>query len=160
MQSSLLAQCFNGLWCKALNAQAEGKQVDYFAMQHSDVEPCDGWLDLLIDEMESKDLDVLGVAIPIKDNRGITSIAIGEPGDNWRVKCRLSLREIHSLPVTFTSDDIGGQLLLNTGLWVCRFDPKWNTQIHFEINDRIVYDSKSKCYRAQVEPEDWFFSRL
>lgn len=160
MQSSLLAQCFNGLWCKALNAQAEGKQVDYFAMQHSDVEPCDGWLDLLIDEMEAKDLDVLGVAIPIKDNRGITSIAIGEPGDNWRVKCRLSLREIHGLPVTFTSEDIGGQLLLNTGLWVCRFDPSWNKKVHFEINDRIVYDQKRKCYMAQVEPEDWFFSRL
>lgn len=160
MQSSLLAQCFNGLWCKALNAQAQGKQVDYFAMQHSDVEPCDGWLDLLIDEMEAKDLDVLGVAIPIKDNRGITSIAIGEPGNNWRVKCRLSLREIHSLPVTFTSKDVGGQLLLNTGLWVCRFDPKWNTLVHFEINDRIVYDKQRKCYMAQVEPEDWFFSRL
>jgi hypothetical protein len=160
MQSSLLAQCFNGLWCQALNAQADGKQVDYFAMQHSDVEPCDGWLDILIDEMERKDLDVLGVAIPIKDNRGITSIAIGEPGDNWRVKCRLSLREIHSLPITFTSDDIGGQLLLNTGLWVCRFDPSWNTKVHFEINDRIVYDTQNKCYRAQVEPEDWFFSRL
>jgi hypothetical protein len=115
---------------------------------------------LLIDEMEAKDLDVLGVAIPIKDNRGITSIAIGEPGDNWRVKCRLSLREIHSLPVTFTSKDIGGQLLLNTGLWVCRFDTKWNTQVHFEINDRIVYDQNRKCYMAQVEPEDWFFSRL
>lgn len=160
MQSSLLAQCFNGLWCQALNSQAEGKQIDYFAMQHSDVEPCDGWLDMLIDEMEAKDLDILGVAIPIKDNRGITSIAIGEPGDNWRVKCRLSLREIHSLPVTFTSEDVGGQLLLNTGLWVCRFNPEWNTKVHFEINDRIVYDQNRKCYMAQVEPEDWFFSRL
>lgn len=160
MQSSLLAQCFNGLWCQALNTQADGKQVDYFAMQHSDVEPCDGWLDMLIDEMEAKDLDILGVAIPIKDNRGITSIAIGEPGDNWRVKCRLSLREIHSLPATFTSEDVGGQLLLNTGLWVCRFNPEWNKLVHFEINDRIVYDKQRKLYVAQVEPEDWFFSRL
>lgn len=160
MQSSLLAQCFNGLWCSALNSQAEGNTIDYFAMQHADVEPMDGWLDMLIDEMESKDLDVLGVAIPIKDNKGITSIAIGEPCDNWKVKCRLSLREVHRLPVTFTSDDVGGQLLINTGLWVCRFDPKWNNKVHFEINDRIVFDKQRNCYMAQVEPEDWFFSRL
>ena len=106
--------------------------------------------------MEAKDLDILGVAIPIKDNRGMTSIAIGEPGDNWRVKCRLSLREIHSLPVTFTSDDIGGQLLLNTGLWVCRFDPRWNTQVHFEINDRIVELSKQNKNIVRLKGGDPF----
>lgn len=160
-EGSLLAQNFNALWCMALNDRNDGKRVDYFAMLHADIEPEDGWLDKLIEELEARQLDVLGVPVPIKDPLGVTSIALARPdGDTWRPLCRLTMDEIFRLPETFTADDVGHPLLLNTGCWVCRFDPQWAQQVHFTINDRIVFNTKTNRYQAQVEPEDWYFSRL
>lgn len=159
-QGSLLAANFNALWCGALNLQHAGGRVDYFAMQHADIEACDGWLDVLIAEMEARELDVLGVAVPIKDPKGLTSLALAHPsGDPWRVLARLTMTEVHRLPETFTSADCGHPLLLNTGLWVCRFGA-WAHQVRFTINDRIAFNTKANRYEAQVEPEDWYFSRL
>ena len=156
---SLLANNFNQLWCYALNQSESGSGVDYFAMLHSDIGPEDFWLDSLIDELESKELDILGVAVPIKDMRGLTSLAIdGET--TWQPSCRITTREVASLPPTFTSEHIDGKLLLNTGCWVCKFDLEWARKVHFTINDRIVYDRTNKKYRAECEPEDWYFSRL
>ena len=159
-QASLLAQCFNVLWASALTRVHRGEPLDYFAMIHADIEPADGWLDDLIAEMEAQQLDVLGVAVPIKSPAGITSIALArDDGDTWSPHCRLTMTDIHRLPETFTSADVGRPLLLNTGLWVCRFGD-WAKQVHFEINDRIVFDKSRNAYVAQVEPEDWYFSRL
>lgn len=157
---SLLANNFNKLWCSALNCVQDGEDIAYFAMLHDDIGLLDFWLDDLIDELEANSLDVLGVVSPIKDTRGLTSIALHNEGDNWRPKCRLTMHEVHQLPPTFTSEDIGHPLLLNTGCWVCKFDPAWATKVHFEINDRIVIDRNTGRYVAQVEPEDWYFSRL
>lgn len=158
---SLLAQNFNSLWCSALNEVHHGGRVDYFAMQHADIEPEDWWLDTLIAELEERDLDVLGVVAPIKDQKGLTSIALAhESGDSWRIKQRLTMCEVYRLPATFTSEDIGHPILLNTGLWVGRFDMRWATKVHFTINDRIAFDTAQNRYVPQVEPEDWFFSRL
>jgi hypothetical protein len=158
---SLLACNFNKLWCTALNMVHHGERVDYFAMLHDDIGCEDFWLDALIEELEAKQLDVLGVAIPIKDTRGITSIAIHHEGDNWNPACRLTMHDVYELPETFTSGDLGGnKILLNTGLWVCKWNQEWCRRVHFEINDRIVFDSTNNCYRPEVESEDWFFSRL
>jgi hypothetical protein len=158
---SLLAANFNASWCNALNLVHAGHELKYFAMMHDDIEPRDFWLDDLIAELEAKDLDVLGVASPIKDRKGLTSLAIdNDHGNTWRPKCRLTLREVAGLPETFTSEDVGGPLLLNTGCWVCRFDPAWVKKVHFEINDRIVFNRTTNRYEAEVEPEDWYFSRL
>lgn len=158
-QGSLLASNFNGLWCGAMNAKRHGEQIDYFAMLHDDIGPEDFWLDTLIELLETNELDLLGVAIPIKDGKGLTSLAIdGE--STWAPKCRISLAELQRLPEVFTSEHVGGPLLLNTGCWVCRFDWSWIDQVHFEINDRIVFNHATDCFEAQVEPEDWFFSRL
>jgi len=156
---SLLSNNFNKLWCTALNMSHRGERVDYFAMLHDDIGAEDFWLDKLIDELEAKQLDALGVVVPIKDHRGLTSISLHEPGDNWEVNCRLTMQDVFKLPETFTADDLGKPLLLNTGCWVCRWDQNWCRQVHFEINDRIVFDVPFNCYRPQVEPEDWFFSR-
>lgn len=156
---SLLASNFNQLWCLALNMAHQGKRVDYFAMQHDDIGPEDYWLDKLIDELEANQLDVLGVAVPIKDTRGITSMALhGE--DEWLPHARLSMHDVYELPETFTSDDIGHPLLLNTGLWVCKFDIEWAKYVHFTINDRVVFNTAANRYQSQTEPEDWYFSRL
>jgi SAM-dependent methyltransferase len=161
-EGSLLAQNFNALWCQALNLCLEGGPgVHYFGMLHADVEPVDFWLDALIEELEAKELDVLGAVVPIKDPKGLTSIALArEDGDTWRPHCRLTMREVHRLPETFTSEDCGRPLLLNTGCWVCRFDIEWCKKVGFTINDRITFNTTTKKYQAQVEPEDWYFSRL
>lgn len=157
---SLLACNFNKLWCEALNRVHNGERLDYFAMLHDDIGCEDFWLDSLIDELEAKQLDVLGVVVPIKDTRGVTSIALHHEGDNWNPDCRLSMHDVYQLPETFTSADVGGMpLLLNTGCWVAKWNQDWCRQVHFEINDRIVFDRTNNCYRPEVESEDWFFSR-
>jgi predicted O-methyltransferase YrrM len=160
IQSSLLAQAFNILWCWMLNRRHNGDPVSYFAMLHADVEPEDWWLDKLVEELEAKGLDVLGAVAPIKDRRGVTSIAMAhDSGDPWRVHGRLTMREVHRLPETFTSEDVGRTILLNTGCWVAKVGD-WCNQVHFTINDRIAFDAKRNAYVAECEPEDWFFSRL
>jgi predicted O-methyltransferase YrrM len=157
---SLLANNFNALWCGALNTHLAGHRIDYFAMLHSDIEPPEGWLDALIQELEARNLDMLGVVVPIKDLQGLTSIALENPaGDSWRPLCRLTMTEVMQLPETFTDSDVGYPLLLNTGCWVCRFDPSWAAKVHFTINDKIHFDEKRGGYVAEVEPEDWYFSR-
>lgn len=159
-QGSLLAHNFNALWCAALTMAHHGRSPKYFAMLHDDIGVEDGWLDRLIAELEAKDLDVLGVVAPIKDSRGITSIALHREGDNWRPKCRLTMRDVYRLPATFTSDDLGAPLLLNTGCWVCKFDVAWARQVWFTVNDRIAFNTATNAYQAVNESEDWFFSRL
>lgn len=156
IDGSLLARQFNQLWCWALN----DKEVTHFAMLHSDVEPGPGWLDILMEELEARDLDVLSAVIPIKSSDGLTSTALHKDGDNWEPLCRLTMKEVYNLPETFTADDLGHPLLVNTGCWVCKFDRAWVEKVHFEINDRIVFVKSSEMYEPQVEPEDWFFSRL
>jgi SAM-dependent methyltransferase len=158
--SSLLASNFNDIWCSALNVVHGGSRLDYFAMLHDDVAPEDGWLDKLIDELEENNLDLLGAVVPIKDSRGMTSMALHREGDNWLPFCRLSMRDVYCLPPTFTSDDLGGRkLLLNTGCWVIRWNQSICEQLHFEIRDRVVFNRTANRWQAQTEPEDWFFSR-
>lgn len=159
-QGSLLGSNFNQLWCSVLNMVHQGQSVDYFAMLHDDVGPEDFWLDKLIAELEDKQLDVLGVAVPIKDSRGMTSLAIHKEGENWLPLARLSVRDVFELPETFTSDDLGAPLLLNTGCWVAKWNQEWCKRVHFEINDRIVFNRAAGRYQAETEPEDWYFSRL
>lgn len=160
-QGSLLASNFNQLWCLALNLVHRGEPVDYFAMLHDDIGPEDFWLDDLIDELEAKQLDVLSVAVPIKDSRGMTSMALAKHDDDgWLPHCRLSMHDVYQLPETFTSDDLGGyKLLLNTGCWVAKWNQEWAKTVHFEINDRIVFNRAANRFQAQTEPEDWHFSR-
>lgn len=158
---SLLACNFNKLWCEALNMAHQGDPFEYFAMLHDDIGCEDFWLDTLIDELEDKQLDVLGVVVPIKDMRGVTSIALQHGDDNWNPECRLTMHDVYELPETFTSEDVGGlPLLLNTGCWVAKWDQEWCRKVHFEINDRIVFDRTTQSYRPEVESEDWYFSRL
>lgn len=156
---SLLAANFNQIWCYALNAVHHGRRVDYFAMLHDDVGAEEFWLDTLIDELEEKELDVLGVVVPIKDTRGVTSIALDREGESWFPWCKLTMHDVYQLPETFTSDDVGRPLLLNTGCWVMKWNQDVCRQLHFEINDRIVFNESLGGYQSQTEPEDWNFSR-
>src|SRR5262245_45874806 len=93
-EGSLLACNMNKLWVSALNEAHDGRSPDYFAMQHADVMAEDNWLDVLVGELDARNLDLLGVVIPIKDHLGLTTTAIARPdGDNWRVHARLTLAE-------------------------------------------------------------------
>lgn len=161
---SLLASNFNQLWCSALNRKHGGENIAYFAMLHDDVGPIDCgpekfWLDTLIDELEARQLDVLSVVVPIKDRRGITSMALRHPTEDWLPYCRLSMHDVFQLPETFTADDVGGRpLMLNTGCWVAKFNLDWATKAHFSIEDRIVWNTACERYQSQTVPEDWHFS--
>lgn len=163
-KGSLLASNFNQLWCSALNIVHQGGRLDYFAMLHDDVGPLDCgptkyWLDMLIDELEERQLDVLSVVVPIKDRRGLTSMALQHPSDEWMPFARLSMHDVYQLPETFTADDLGRPLLLNTGCWVAKWNQDWCRQIHFSIEDRIVFNDSCNRYQAQTVPEDWHLSK-
>lgn len=160
---SLLGNNFNRLWTWALNEHVgDGPPVDYFGMIHADVEPEMWWLDKMIVEMERCDYDVISAVIPLKDLHGITSTALARPdGDPWNPLCRLTMKEVYDkLPPTFDQSHTGHPLLLNTGLWVCRFSKLAEHGLHFTINDRIIFDQKRNQFIAEVESEDWNFSRL
>lgn len=159
--SSLLTQSFNALWCAALNARRT-EPIGYFAMLHDDIAPESWWLDTLIDELDATGLDVLSVAVPIKDARGLLSCGLSEPGDEYRFRPtgRFSLKELARMPATFTAESIGHAgkvLLVNTGCWVCRFDD-WAKDVCFTINDGIGQTEDGE-FVPLVEPEDWNFSR-
>jgi protein-L-isoaspartate O-methyltransferase len=163
-QGSLLASNFNQLWCGALNVVHQGGQLDYFAMLHDDVGPLavgpeHYWLDMLIDELEANNLDVLSVVVAIKDRRGMTSMALQHPSEEWLPYARLSMYDVYQLPETFTADDLGKPLLLNTGCWVAKWNQEWARQVHFSIEDRIVFNTACNRYQAQTVPEDWHLSK-
>lgn len=155
---SLLTGCFNSIWAAARNEWEAGR-ADAFAMIHSDVAAEPYWLDILHAEMERVGADLIGVSVPIKDSRWLHSTA-SETGDHWRVR-RLSSEEVHRLPETFTDEDLEaagyGNLLLNTGLWLCRLGP-WCLEALFHVEDRISRGPDGR-WRAGTVPEDWNFSR-
>lgn len=149
--SSLLTWTFNTLWAYALNARARG--VTHFLMLHSDVRPSTkDWLRVMMREMERSGAQVLSAIIPIKSQGGLTSTAFDT--DPWRPR-KLSLREAAELPdETWSAEG----LLVNTGLMLVDFRGDWVEKICFTINDRIR-QAKDGTWIAEVEPEDWNFSR-
>ena len=164
--SSLLARGFNELWCAALNGG-----YDYFAMLHGDISPVDGWLDILLEEMEATGADVVSAVSPIKSSHGLTSTAIDDPDNKWIVERRLTMKEVMELPETFDASDTDfpeRALLVNTGCWIADLSKSWCRELdendeavfHFTINDRIRYDKASKMFVQSCEPEDWFMSRI
>lgn len=159
-RGSLLASGFNSLWCQALNLAAEDK-VNRFAMLHADVVPTDrGFLDKLERVLQETGADVVSAVIPIKDTRGVTSTALGDPDDPWRPVRRLTMREVFDLPETFRGKDLGheGPLLVNTGCMMVRMDRFWpRTFSGFQIQDRVVEDTDGRM-RPMNLPEDWAFS--
>jgi len=153
--ASLLAHNFNILWGTALN-QRKPKALTHFAMHHADIGGPTNWIDTLLEEMEKVGADVISTVIPIKDARGLTSTGI-QDRDTLHIR-RLTMAEVFKLPVTFAAHDIGkGDLMVNTGLWLCDFTQPWVEEAYFEIRDRIVAKNNG-CFQANVLPEDWNFS--
>ena len=145
--------------------------ITHFAMAHDDILAEDGWLDKLLDEMERVGADVLSTVIAIKEEGGHTSTARMQtrqmftegPGAPLRIGPavkpeihRYTLRELSQGLPTFTCGQ-NLQLLVNTGLFVCRFDQPWVEQIHFHFGDSIKRHDDG-TYHAYNMPEDWNFS--
>lgn len=154
-QSSFLTKTFNDLWCSALNRRSLG--VTHFAMIHADIAPITrGWVDVLMGELVRLDADMVSAVSPIKTPHGWTSTAVAiDDGDPW-LRRRLTMKEVYDLPETFGSEDVGGPLLLNTALWVCRLDRPWCEQVCFDVFNRIV--KENGVWRTEAISEDWLFS--
>lgn len=146
-QSSLLTYAFNNLWAMALNMK-----VSHFCMLHADILPEDGWLDKMMDIMITHEADVLSAIVPIKTNAGMTSTAIDDTGDKWRVR-RLTMHQIYDMEPTFTAPD----LLINTGLMLVDMRAPWVHDMWFRFEDHIANEGGKRV--AKNMPEDWLFSR-
>jgi hypothetical protein len=64
---------------------------------------------------------------------------------NSPAEYRLTLEDWRQLPETFDSEDLRrvtsreGEMVVNTGLWICRLHQPWNKQINFEIRNGISW---------------------
>jgi hypothetical protein len=166
---SALGQVFNTLLCGALTLRDMGQaDLDWFVMLHSDVIPPAGWVDRLVELATEHRCDVLSVALAIKDPKGLTSTAIDDPADRFQPIRRITMRELHMLPETFTAADCGypdHALLVNTGCMIFNFKAPWVPTPEdpgfpgFTMEDCIRYHPDKKIWKAYLNPEDWQFSR-
>lgn len=158
--SSLLTANFNRLWCTALNAR-QTAGVTHFAMHHSDIAAPQGWIDDLLAILDERGADVVSAVVPMKDDRGLTTTGVRDMRTS-HIR-RLTMAEVHELPETFgladVSDEPDTALMVNTGLWVCRFTEPWVEEFPgFQQGDNIVKDEDGR-YRALTLSEDWWFSQ-
>ncbi len=164
--SAFCLKC-NRLWLLALDCR-EAEGLTHFAMQHDDVEAPPGWADVLIDELDRTGADVCSAVVPIKDRRGVTSTAIRDV-TTGQVR-RVTMAELFGkLPETFAVEDLQAAglgfgepgrevLLVNNGLWVCRFDRDWVERwIGWRIIEGIVRNTAGQPF-VSFFSEDWFFS--
>lgn len=172
LPSSLLALGFNNLYAEALNRNEAGDFVELFAMLHGDISPEGPWLDSMVQILLDKAADLVSAVNAIKDGRGLTSSGLGVPGEPWMPLRRFTMRQLQQYPKTFNAADLGcpDQVLLhNTGCWIADLrrpifhadDENGCLRAFFTINDRIVKKRVEgvRKWVAEVEPEDWFFSR-
>jgi hypothetical protein len=162
--TSALGFNFTLCWCDCINQRP---RPDFFAMLHSDLLPHGPWLDTLVEELEKHQLDLIHAVSPIKDSRGVTSTALGNPDDFGEVR-RITLTELEQLPDTFQVDDVvelmGAKdcpsppvLLCNTGCMLIRIGDWVSEFPGFSIHDRI--DWVNGMAIARMAPEDWRLGR-
>lgn len=158
-RSSLLAFGFNELvaTCNRLG------EFDYFAMLHADISCPNGWLGVLIDEMEGAGVDMMHAVCAIKDDNGLTSTALAYSDNEWACVRRITSTELQKLPSTFDIKDINSsldknaiRLLPNTGCMVMRAGTWLEDFPGFCVLDRIRR-TEDGDWAAEVIPEDWNF---
>jgi hypothetical protein len=100
---SLLAKAFNDHWAACLN---DGT-FDYWLLNHGDLAPDPNvpYVHVMVEEMIKHDLDVLSCVAALKDDRGLTSTAVGCRSNMWTMRRRISQHELELLPETFTYED-------------------------------------------------------
>ncbi len=160
---------FNTLLCEGLN-RCEAGEITHFALLHADVNPQDGWIDILAGELARRGAAFISAVCPIKDDRGLTSTAIGDPADDWNPLRRLTTTEIlGELPETFDAADAGYQdyaLLHNNGC--CLLDLRDRRFFTADaagdllcawLFPKRVRRSGDGRWAVQGESEDWYLSR-
>ena len=155
----------NSLWADALDDYEAGN-TDAFALLHSDVAADPGWLDILANELG--DADVISAVIPIKNASGLTSTAVDDTGEPYLAR-RLVMKEIAALPKTFSDAEVGGPILLNTGMWLVKLgpwclktNPDGTTPFVFEFKHWIRRGDRGRkrdARQAGFWPDDWNLSR-
>lgn len=152
---------FNALWCHALNSRGKYPWT-HFLMIHQDVEPERFFVDKLLIEMKEKELDVICVVLPIKDELGMTSV--GLLNKKTLSTRRLSMKEIvRYLPTTFTTADLPKLgykhhvLMPVAGLFLADFTQPWVEKVWFEAPSRILQNVAGE-FMAYVWDEGWNFS--
>jgi hypothetical protein len=165
--SSLLAKGFNSLWARAL-----AEECDAFAMLHSDVIPQPGWAQTLLELLQEHDADLVSCIVPVKNHKGYSSCAIGDPDNPWTPLFRFTMSQLVNMPASFTATDVGWPghpLLINTGCWIANLKKPWVHQrdeqgvlkASFAVADRITYrPDQTPRYVVESESEDWRFSRI
>src|SRR5271166_87756 len=96
---SLLANAFNCGYQDFLNGTTDPNPMnagpfDYFLLMASDVEPGDHFLHTMVEELESGGWDAMSAVVAIKDDRGITSAAVGQISNRWTEARKLTMAEI------------------------------------------------------------------
>lgn len=156
--ASLLDTNFNNLVCKGRNSRGECPWT-HWGMHHADISAPPFWLDTMLGEMARVGADVLSAVVAIKDARRTTSTGTIEQNGSIR---RLTLKEIHKLPETFSAADlpiigIHTPLVVNTGLLLLRFTEPWADEFQFNIGSGILKKPNGK-FSTVMMPEDWNFS--
>ncbi len=144
------------LWCEALKNRPE---VTHFAMLHDDCEPQEGWLDVLLEELNRLDADIVSTVLAIKDFRGMTTTGIRYPG-NWLCR-RFTKREIMRMPETFSiadTDEPDQVLAIGTACWICNLpEASWPDKFPgFQNEHKIEWEGGQPC--PSFDSEDWIFS--
>lgn len=159
----------NILLTAALNSAEEGQPFTHIGIMHNDVVPENGWVDILMEEMDRTECDLISVVTPIKDLEGKSSTAIDSYDDPFLVHRRIMMNEVFRLPETFDNVDCGypdRNLLINTSCFIMRFTEPWATATNEDGSLKLNITSEDKIRRredgkwmAYHSPSDWHLSR-
>ncbi len=147
---------FNMLWCEALMNR---NTFTHFAMLHDDCMPMEGWLDVLLEEMDRVNADIMSSVLCIKDHRGLTTTGVRYPG-TWGTR-RFTKKELWRMPETFSIEDTDEPnriLAIGTACWICKFPQAgWPDRFPgFQNEHKITWAGGEPS--PQFDSEDWLFS--
>jgi hypothetical protein len=155
--SSLLNYSFNICWARLHNDLAMGQPITHWAILHDDIEAPGGWVDDLMEVLVETNADFVAAHMPIKAFTGLTSMGV-HYGDLWDIN-RFTMRRLADLPATFTSDEVDGNLILNTGCCLLRLRDPWLSHpedfLFTDLNRMAWVDGQRK---AQCVSEDWVWT--
>ncbi len=152
--SSLLNYCFNILWANLHADIRRGQPFTHWAIIHDDISTPTGWLDSLVEVLDETGGDFVAANMPIKSHVGTASMGV-HYGDIWDIN-RFTMRSLAKFPETFTSDDVNGKLILNTGCCVLRIRDPWKSNpqdFTFQDLNRVVETDEGP--KAECVSEDW-----
>jgi hypothetical protein len=158
----------NNMTCKNFNAHLaicmNAGGYDYWCLMHGDVAPADGFIDAMLDSLESTDLDVTHCPCRYKNDTGLVMTALGRPGKVWGPNRQLTLKELAKLPKTFDAQDLCNLwdmpdriLLPNTGCMMWKLGDWVEKFPGFKMIDEFGRDQRTGQWIARSVSEDYWF---